>query len=175
NGNSLILYDIDQSYSSSGRNVSEIADLLTGYYSHFKLNEVKRSAQNPDIRELSIEILDNPHIVLNNNFENQFPNIKINFHYKLKDVKKHILKSILTPLREKDSSLFGKDCIVLIESTFLKGSYKGGEDLNELLIIKDVEELDEKNIGDTSNKLRYTSILKYKGFEKKNVYLIISE
>ncbi|HMN26442.1 MAG TPA: AAA family ATPase, partial [Ignavibacteriaceae bacterium] len=46
NGNSLILYDIDQSYSYSGRNISEIADLLTEYYSHFKLNEVKRSAQN---------------------------------------------------------------------------------------------------------------------------------
>jgi hypothetical protein len=43
------------------------------------------------------------------------------------------------------------------------------------LIIKDVEELDESNVGDTANKLRYTSILKYKGLEKKNVFLIVSK
>jgi hypothetical protein len=42
NGNSLVLFDIDQSYSSSGRNVTEIADMLTEYYCHFKMNEVKR-------------------------------------------------------------------------------------------------------------------------------------
>src|SRR5690606_4291325 len=63
NGNSLVLFDIDQSYSSRGRNVSEIADLLSEYYSHFKINEVKRSAQNPDIRRLSSEILDNQEIL----------------------------------------------------------------------------------------------------------------
>ena len=43
------------------------------------------------------------------------------------------------------------------------------------MIIKDVEELDESNIGDTANKLRHTSILKYKGLEKKNVFLIVSK
>ena len=58
NGNSLVLYDIDQSYSTSGRSVAEIADLLSQYYCHFKINEVKRSAQNPDIRKLSADILE---------------------------------------------------------------------------------------------------------------------
>jgi hypothetical protein len=47
--------------------------------------------------------------------------------------------------------------------------------MNYELTIKDVEELNESNISDTANKLRYTSILKYKGLEKKNVYLIITE
>ena len=41
--------------------------------------------------------------------------------------------------------------------------------------MRNVEELDEKNIADTANKLRYTSILKYKGLEKKNVFLVVSE
>lgn len=175
NGNSLILYDIDQSYAMSGRNVAEIADLMTEYYSHYKLNEVKRSAQNPDIRKLASEVLDNPEIISNQVFEKDYSEIKVFQHNSLQEVKKHILKNILTPIRETDSSLIGKDCIVLIESTFLKGSYKGGEDLQELLIIKDVDELDKNNIADTANKLRYTSILKYKGLEKKNVFLIISE
>lgn len=175
NGNSLILYDIDQSYANSGRNVTEIADLLTEYYSHFKISEVKRSAQNPNIRKLSSEVLENPSIVLNEQFEELFPNIKINQYKSLQEAKKHIVKNILTPIRETDSSLTGKDCVLLIESTFLQGSYKGDEDLRELLIIKDVVELDEKNLGETTNKLRYTSILKYKGLENKNVFLVVSD
>src|SRR5699024_7727481 len=125
NGTSLILYDIDQSYSNSGRNVSELADLISEYYSHFKLNEVKRSAQNPNIRKLSSEVLENPSIILNEEFEELFPNIKINQYQSLQNVKKHIVKDILTPIRETDSSLKGKDCVILIESTFLQGTYKG--------------------------------------------------
>jgi hypothetical protein len=175
NGNSLILYDIDQSYSSSGRSVEEIADLMTDYYCHFKINEVKRSAQNPDIRRLSAEILENPKTLDIDDFEMKFPNIPVKRHKNLQDVKSHIVKNILTPIRETDSSLKGQDCVVLIESTFLRGEYKGKEDLRELLIIKDVEELSEANIGDTANKLRYSSILKFKGLEKKNVFLVISE
>lgn len=175
NGNSLILYDIDQSYSNSGRNVSELADLISEYYSHFKLNEVKRSIQNPDIRKLSAEILDNPKVFSSEEFEGSYSNIPVVHHKDLQSVKKHIVKTILTPIRETASSLKGNDCIILIESTFLKGSYKGNEDLRELLIIKDIEELTESNVGDTANKLRYTSILKFKGLEKKNVYLVISE
>jgi hypothetical protein len=175
NGNSLVLYDIDQSYSSSGRSVEEIADLLTEYYCHFKINEVKRSAQNPDIRRLSAEILENPEIIDIDDFELKFPNVHVKRHKNLQDVKSHIVKKILTPIRETDSSLKGQDCVILIESTFLKGEYKGKEDLRELLIIKDVEELSETNICDAANKLRYSSILKFKGLEKKNVFLVISK
>jgi superfamily I DNA/RNA helicase len=175
NGNSLVLYDIDQSYSTSGRSVAEIADLLTEYYCHFKINDVKRSAQNPDIRKLSVDILENPEILDIDYFELKYPNIPIKRHKNLQDVKSHIVKNILTPIRETDSSLKGNDCIVLIESKFLRGEYKGKEDLRELLIIKDVEELSEFNVGDNANKLRYSSILKFKGLEKKNVFLVISK
>lgn len=175
NGNSLVLYDIDQSYASSGRSVTEIADLLTEYYCHFKINEVKRSAQNPDIRRLSSEILENPEILNANDFELKFSNIPVKRHKTLQEVKSHIVKNILTPIREADSSLKGQDCVILIESTFIRGEYKGKEDLRELLIIKDMEELSENNIGDTANKLRYSSILKFKGLEKKNVFLVISK
>lgn len=174
NGNSFVIYDIDQSYSNSGRNLSELADLISEYYSHFKLNEIKRSAQNPDIRKLSLEVLDNPSIISYANFDNLYPNISVLHHENLQSVKRHIVKNLLSPIRETNSSLRGNDCVALIESTFLKGSYKGEEDLRELLIIKDIEELSESNIGDTANKLRYTSILKFKGLEKKNVYMVIS-
>ena len=148
---------------------------MTEYYCHFKINEVKRSAQNPDIRRLSSEILENPEILDIDDFEMKFSNIPVRRHKNLQEVKSHIVKNILTPIRETDSSLKGQDCVILIESTFLKGEYKEKEDLRELLIIKDVEELSETNVGDTANKLRYSSILKYKGLEKKNAFLVISK
>ena len=175
NGNSLVLYDIDQSFSSSGRDVSEIADLMSEYYSHYKMNEVRRSAQNPDIRKLSCEVLDNPKVIFEEHFNASFPQIRVLKHSSLNEVKKHIVKNILSPIREVNSSLRGQDCILLIESTFLRGLYKDNPDLRYELTIKDVEELSELNVGDTGNKLRYSSVLKFKGLEKKNVFLIISE
>ena len=139
-----------------------------------QINEVKRSSQNPNIRRLSMEILENPEILEIKDFEQTFPNIKIKKHKTLQEVKTHIVKNVLIPIREIDSSLKGQDCVILIESSFLKGFFKG-DDIKELLIIKDVEELDESNVGDMANKLRHTSILKYKGLEKKNVFLIVSK
>jgi hypothetical protein len=175
NGNVLVLYDIDQSYAASGRNVLELADLLSEYFSHFKLNEVKRSAQNPDIRKLSCEVLDSPQVLSAADFSQKFSNISLLVHNSLESVKRHLVQKILSSIRTTTSSLRGEDCIVLIESSLLKGTFRGQPDMNYELTIKDVEELNESNIADAANKLRYTSILKYKGLEKKNVYLVITE
>ena len=38
------------------------------------------------------------------------------------------------------------------------------------LLFKDVEELSEANVADTKNKLRYSSILKFKGLEKEEFF-----
>ena len=174
NGSAIIFYDIDQSYSVSGRNVLELADLLSVYFSHFKLNEIKRSAQNPDIRLLSLKILSKPLELLNEDFNNNYSNISLKTCNSLGEVKDHLVRHVLNSIRSGNSSLKGEDCIVLVESTLLKGNYKNGPDMQYELIIKDIEELDEENMADTSNKLRYTSILKYKGLEKKNVFLVIT-
>ncbi len=174
-GNALVLYDIDQSYSIGGRLVSGLADLLTEYFTHFKLNEVKRSSQNPDIRVLASKVLDNPKCIARDYIEDSFRNIKIKRHTTLHNVKKYIVHNILNSIRDKNSSLKGADCILLIESTLLNGEYKGEPDLHYELAIKDIDELNEHNICDTSNRLKYTSILKYKGLESKNVILVITE
>ena len=81
-----------KSYSNSGRNVSELADLISEYYSHFKLNEVKRSAQNPDIRKLSSEILDSPGIINTTDFQNLYPDIPVLYHDNLESVKTYCKK-----------------------------------------------------------------------------------
>jgi hypothetical protein len=175
NGNILILYDIDQSYNEDGRNVLDIADLMIGYFAHFKLNEVKRSAQNPFIRLLSEKILQNPSILLQTSFQSEFENIYISKHPNLESVKKFIVNKIIMQLRDEHSSLRGNDCVLLIESSLLRGSYQEEPDMHYFLTIKDVEELNDTNITDRGNILRYTSILKFKGLEKSNVFLVITE
>ncbi|MCF0075334.1 NERD domain-containing protein [Dyadobacter sp. CY261] len=174
NGSSLLLYDIDQSYSYNGRNVHEIADLFSEYYCHYKINEVKRSTQSPDIRKLSLAVLNDPTTLLKGNIKGTYPSIDIVTHKSLSEAKSHLVKNVLASIRAPNSSLRGEDCTLLVESSLLRGLYKG-EDLAELLIIKDIEEISEANIADRSNKLRYTTILKFKGLEKKNIFLIITE
>lgn len=174
NGTGLVLYDIDQSYLTSGRNVLEISNLLSNYYSHFKLNEVKRSAQNPDIKNLASRIFEEPQLILYEKCKDDFPNITITKHKDLESVKKYIVNSFLNQMRSDDSSLRGNHCVLLVESLLMKETYKGGPGMPYWLTIKDVEELNENNITDQGNKLRYTSILKFKGLEKQNVFLVIS-
>lgn len=174
NGNGLVLYDMDQSYLASGRNVLEIANLLSNYYSHFKLNEVRRSAQNPDIKNLAANIFENPQLILSQNCKNDYPNISITKHKDLEAVKKYIVSNFLNQMRSENSSLRGECCVLLVESLLMKDSYKGGPGMPYWLTIKDVEELNENNVSDKGNKLRYTTILKFKGLEKQNVFLVIS-
>jgi hypothetical protein len=40
---------------------------------------------------------------------------------------------------------------------------------------RDIEELNDGNINITSNKIRYTSPIKYRGLETESVYLITKE
>jgi hypothetical protein len=80
-----------------------------------------------------------------------------------------MIKDFLKQIRDPSNSLKGMDCILLVESIILS-DYENQEEL----AIKDCEELTEHNIVDTSNSLKYTTPLKYKGLEKENVALIIN-
>ncbi len=175
NSQLMILYDIDQSYVNAGRNIVEYADILSDDFSHFKLHEVKRSAQNFEIKKLANLVFSEVDFFRKiSSSSHSYSNITITTHNSLRNVKKYIVHNFLNNLRNKNSSLKGKDCILLIESTFLKDSFKGEPDMDYYMEIKDVEKLSKVNVIDTSNKLRYTSILKFKGLEKINVFLVIS-
>lgn len=173
NGTSLILYDIDQSYSVTGRNVLEISDLFSEYFSHYKLNEIKRSAQYPDIKQLAGRVFNDPEILLH--YETTLlKNVTISKHKNLEAVKKYIVANFLNQMRDADSSLRGGECILLAESVLLKDTFKDEPGFKYWMTIKDVEELNESNVTDNSNKLRYTSVLKFKGLEKENVFLVVT-
>lgn len=172
NGESLILYDIDQSYMNDNRGVSNWAEYFSNYYAHFKLNDIKRSAQSESIKLFCSNILNEPSIILKDSFKIKYPTIPVFKHRNIKEFKRHVVKSILNKLRLSTSSLEAKDCIILMESKLLNIRYQS-ENIEDLLMIRDIEELTSNNISNNNNTLKYTTILKYKGLEKKNVYLAI--
>lgn len=174
-GKALLLYDIDQSYALERRQVKEIADLISVYFAHFRLHEIKRCAQCPDIKEIASKAVRDPGSLNAEWFSAAcYERIKVSYFSSLEAIKNHIVQHILRSIRDKHSSLKGSNCVVLIESALLRAGYEGEPGMQFYLELPDMEELTEQTIGDNSNKLRYTSILKYKGLEKDNVILIIN-
>ena len=166
-GNILILYDIDQSYSLNGRDVKDDIDYLAEFFAHYKLNETKRSLQKTGIKKLSQDVLDGS--MLSSNSES----ITIEKFSSFREAKKKFQKKYLHNIRNTNSSLLGKDCIVLGESRFYNEE-------NEIyfpieFLVADMEELNKDNVCNTKNILRHTSILKYKGLEAKNVFLFTTK
>ena len=166
NGNVLFLCDSEQAYSLSTENISDDIDLLSMYFTHYQMNHAHRSVNNPQIRELASRILDDVYHLDMMDTIDLYPNILMRCST-FKEAKTQMVRDFLKLIRDPKNSLKGKDCILLIESSLLKD-----ENLNELFI-NDCEALTEINITDSSNVLRYTSPLKFKGLEKENVALIV--
>lgn len=173
-GKCLILYDIDQSYFGEGRQLVEMTDLLKDQFAHFKLNENKRSAQAPEIKEFARKIISTDNYIPAKPLPILSTNVSIHEFGSLKDIKDHIVSNVLSRIRSESDPVKGKNSVLLIESSLLKDKYGEEPGMDYWLTIRDVEELTDKNIGDTGNILRYTSILKYKGLEKEHVFLLVS-
>jgi len=168
NGNLLFLCDSEQAYSLSSATISDDIDLLSMYFTHYQMNHAHRSVNNPLIRDIASRVLEDVYQLDSEDFTDKYPNVVRRFST-FRKAKNQMVKDLLMPIREQKSSLKGKDCILLIESSLLKN-----DNLDEL-IMNDFEVLTESNVIDTSNILRYTSPLKYKGLEKENVALIIKQ
>jgi hypothetical protein len=132
------------------------------------MNNTHRSVNNPNIRLLASKIIQDPYQLDTQSSKDAYPNIIYQCN-SFKEAKKHMIKDFLSLIRDTKSSLKGKDCILLIESSLLTP-----ENLEEL-IMNDCEALTENNVTDTSNVLRYTTPLKFKGLERENVALIAKQ
>jgi hypothetical protein len=132
------------------------------------MNHAHRSVNNPNIRNLASRIIEDVYQLDTKVTMDLYPNMIMQFS-SFKEAKTQMIKDFLKPIRDSNNSLRGKDCILLIESTLLKG------DNLEELIMDQCEALAETNVTDTSNILRYTSPLKFKGLEKENVALIVRQ
>ena len=167
-GNLLFLCDNEQAYSISDENISDDIDLLSMYFTHYQMNHAHRSVNNPNIRDLASRIIEDVYQLDTKVTMDLYPNMVMQFSL-FKEAKSQMIKDFLKSIRDPNNSLRGKDCILLIESTLLKG------DNLEDLSMNDCEALTESNVTDTSNVLRYTSPLKFKGLEKENVALIVKQ
>ncbi len=167
-GNLLFLCDNEQAYSTSDENISDDIELLSMYFTHYQMNHAHRSVNNPNIRNLASRIIEDVYQLDSKLTMDLYPKMVMQFS-SFKEAKSQMTKDFLKLIRDPNNSLRGKDCILLIESTLLKG-----ENLEEL-IMNDCEDLTESNVTDSSNVLRYTSPLKFKGLEKENVALIVRQ
>lgn len=168
NGTILFLCDNEQAYSLTDENINDDIDLLSIYFTHYQMNHAHRSVNSPNIRLLASKIIEDPYQLDTQSSKDAFPNM-IYPCSSFKEAKKKMVKDFLILIREKNSSLKGKDCILLIESSLLTH-----ENLEEL-IMNDCEVLTEDNVTDTSNILRYSTPLKFKGLERENVALIVKQ
>ncbi len=167
-GNLLFLCDSEQAYSLSEENISDDIDLLSMYFTHFQMNNAHRSVNNPYIRQLASRVLEDVYELDTQSTKDLFPNMVLRFS-SFKKAKAQMVKDFLRPIRDSKNSLRGKGCILLIESSLLTVENR------EELIMNECEALTENNVTDTSNILRYTSPLKFKGLEKENVALIVKQ
>jgi hypothetical protein len=167
-GNILFLCDSEQAYSLNSENISDDIDLLSMFFSHYNMILAHRSINNPLIRDLASKTLEDVYQIDNDTIIDLYPDTIMKFP-SFNDAKSKMVKDFLKPIRDPNSSLRGKDCILLIESSLLNN-----DNLNEL-IMNDCEVLTDSNLTDLSNMLRYTSPLKFKGLEKNNVALIIKK
>lgn len=157
----LVLYDPDQAIVSNINELEWYTDFFIEMgYSHYYFDENYRCIQNKSIAEVSNFIL-----------FNEYGKIKSKYGNMLSYVED--LRSKLEKLKEiiKETRFTGTEKIILVQSQ-LKEEFTNI--INDYFI-SDIEEMTEANINIPSNKIRYTSPIKYRGLENDSIYLITKE
>lgn len=147
----MVLYDPKQTIICNFNDISFYTDFyIENGFTHYLFDETYRCGQNENIITLSNKIL-------NNNDVEQF-SIVSEIVEKLKIIKEIISEKKFTKSEQ----------IILIHSLLI-------EDFKEIVkdyFHSDLEELVESNINIPTNKIRFTTPIKYRGLENKAVYLI---
>jgi hypothetical protein len=176
NGRAVVFYDIDQSYDNEDRDLREIVDVFLGPFVHYKLHDVHRCCQNKEIKDLANKIISTKGSVQLK--QSDYTRIQIHKYNSLDQIKTHIRDKIVRGrINDEQDTLNGKDCVLLIQSHLLMADPLNNTPGMEFLLkdIKGIVELTEDNVGQAENILKYTSILKYKGLEQCNVFVIMEE
>lgn len=154
----LILYDPEQSIISGYKELAWYTDFFIDCgYTHYYFDENYRCIQHKKISEVS-------ELILSNRFSKIFTDYSESIIYcngaesKIAEVKKIIFESRFNSIEK----------IILVQSQIL-------DEFKEIAVDyfkKELEELTEENINIPSQKIRYTTPLKYRGLENKCVYII---
>lgn len=148
----LILYDPNQSIISDIEDLSFYTDyFIDEGFAHFYFDEQHRCAQNKNIAKIADDIL-----------HNKVDNLA---HETAKDKtgKNDALFNIID-----DEKFTSSEKIILVNNLIIDDF----KDHIKITFKKQFEELTDKNINNPSNKIRFTTPLKYRGLENKAVYLI---
>jgi hypothetical protein len=157
----LVLYDPDQAIVSNINELEWYTDFFIEMgYSHYYFDENYRCIQNKSIAEVSNFILFNEYGKIKSIYGNMLSYVE--------DLKSKLekLKEIITETR-----FTGTEKTILVQSQLI-------EEFSAIItdyFKSDIEEITVANINIPSNKIRYTSPIKYRGLENDSIYLITNE
>ncbi|MDR2223323.1 MAG: NERD domain-containing protein [Flavobacteriaceae bacterium] len=168
-GNIMLLYDLDQGFSLFGRDVSNYAYFLKEYFTHFKLHKVKRSAQKSQIRLIAEDIQSNPEEWEDVTVHTQeYDEIDLRLFHSSEELQE-AMEEVIANIHDSLSSLEAEDVIVLVQSKV----WQRRNNVADIIIDIGMEELTIDNLALKPTKLQYTTAVKFKGLERKNVILIV--
>lgn len=157
----LVLYDADQSVVSNLNELEWYTDFFIEMgYSHFYFDEKFRSIQNKNITEISNCILFNEYTKIKSKYSNFLVTVE-DLKSKLENIKEIISETKFT----------SSEKIILVQSQLIE---EFSLIINDFFK-SDIEEMTEANINIRSNKIRFTSPIKYRGLENDLVCLITRE
>ncbi|PWG05218.1 DNA/RNA helicase domain-containing protein [Polaribacter aquimarinus] len=150
----LVLYDPKQTIIYNYSDISFYTDFyIENGFTHYLFDETYRCGQNKNIITISKNILYSK--------KTKEDKIVVTLENKLKIIKEIINERIF----------LNSEKIILIHSELIVSFKEIAEDY-----YKDkLEELEDGNINLPSNKIRFTTPIKYRGLENKSVYLITNE
>ncbi len=174
NGRYLVFYDTEQGYNKESRQLDEYAPNIAQYGAHFVLNENHRVQTNIQIVDEAKLILGSEdsklHKLIEEIEKKNDPAIQI-LHFADPHMLITYLRSLFNTIRERNE--WG-DYVLLTDSKCTKPMEGEPETLYDRLAgIKEIEELNTKNVMSINGKLALTTSLKYKGLEKKHVLMIL--
>lgn len=157
----LVLYDPEQAIVSNLKELAWYTDFFIEMgYTHFYFDENYRCAQNKEIAEISNCLLYNEYGIIKSKYKGYLTYVEETKQ------KLQLLNEIVS-----DSKFTSSEKIILVQSHLL-------QEFTSLIndyFNRDIEELNDGNINIPSNKIRYTSPIKYRGLETESVYLITKE
>jgi hypothetical protein len=153
----LILYDPEQSIVSDFKDLGWYSDFfISSGYTHYHFDEMYRCIQNSEISRLSGLILHGNYTRIRSEFKESICH-PISEKEKLK-----VIGEILD-----DRKFTNSEKIILVTS-----NVDGFQELISRFFKNEIEELTESNMNLPSQKMRFTTPIKYRGLESEAVYLI---
>jgi len=166
-----LLYDLDQSFSLFGRDVTEYAYFLKDYFTHFRLHKIRRSAQKSQIRQIAEHIQEAPEEWEEvTDHQQEYDEIELRSFAEVEALKV-AMKTIIDSINDPSSSLIAEDVIVLVQSKV----WQRRNNVADLIVELEMEELTPDKLTLAPSVLQYTTALKYKGLERRNVILIVDK